>query len=76
MRPIAMSGPKNAPTVSSAWRNPKAAPRISLGVMSAMSASRGAPRMPLPTRSVKRAANTQAAVGASANTGFVSAASP
>ncbi len=47
--PTASSGPRNAPTVSSDWRSPKAAPRKSGGAMSATSASRGAPRMPLPT---------------------------
>ena len=73
---IASSGPANAPTVSSVCRKPNAAPRIGAGVSSAINASRGAPRMPLPTRSMPRAANTQAGDGASANSGFVSAASP
>jgi hypothetical protein len=73
---IASSGPANAPTVSSACRKPNAAPRTSAGVNSAISASRGAPRMPLPMRSIPRAANTQPAVGASANSGFVTAARP
>ena len=41
-----------------------------------MSASRGAPRIPLPMRSTKRAANTQATLWASGNTGLVNAASP
>lgn len=39
-----MSGPAKAPTVSSDWRSPKAAPRSSGGAMSATSASRRAPR--------------------------------
>ena len=59
MTTIASSGPRKAPTVSSDWRRPKLAPRSSGGAMSATSASRGAPRMPLPTRSMKRAATSQ-----------------
>ena len=55
MNAMARSGPRNAPTESSDWRSPYAAPRKSGGVMSATKASRGAPRIPLPTRSVKRA---------------------
>ncbi len=58
INPMAISGPAKAPTVSSAWRTPKAAPRIALGVTSATRASRGAPRMPLPIRSTTRAAST------------------
>ena len=76
MRPIASSGPRNAPATSSDCRRPKEAPRSSGGARSAISASRGAPRMPLPMRSTKRAANTQPTVCASGNTGFVKAASP
>ena len=72
----AIMGPRNAPTVSSDWRSPKLAPRISGGLMSAMSASRGAPRMPLPTRSMNRAATSQATSGASGKSGLVSAAMP
>jgi hypothetical protein len=41
-----------------------------------LSAHRGAPRMPLPTRSMKRAATSQPMAGASGNTGLVMAASP
>ena len=59
--------------VSSDCLRPKAAPRIEAGVMSASSASRGAPRMPLPTRSMKRAATTSPAPVASANSGLLSA---
>ena len=70
---VASKGPTNAPTVSSDWRRPKAAPRTAGGVMSATSASRGAPRMPLPTRSMKRAATTTPAPLARANTGLVTA---
>lgn len=44
--------------------------------MSAISASRGAPLMPLPTRSVKRAATSRSTVDASGNTGLVTAARP
>ena len=73
---IASSGPAKAPTVSSVCRKPNAAPRTRRGVSSAISASRGAPRMPLPTRSMPRAANTQPAVGASANSGFVTRREP
>ena len=76
MNNIASSGPRNAPTVSSDWRNPKLAPRSSDGVRSAMSASRGAPRMPLPSRSTKRAAVSQPMLGASGKIGLVSAARP
>jgi len=39
------------------WK-PKAAPRISGAVTSAMSASRGEVRTPFPTRSAKRSAST------------------
>jgi len=56
---MAISGPTKAPIVSSVWRRPKLAPRSSGGAMSAISASRGAPRTPLPTRSRNRAAATQ-----------------
>ena len=56
------------------WRKPNAAPRIAPGVRSAISASRGAPRMPLPIRSAKRAPKIQAMLGASAKNGFVTAA--
>ncbi len=73
IRPLASSGPAKAPTVSSAWRKPKAAPRWAGGVMSATSASRGAPRMPLPMRSTKRAATTAPSPVARANTGLVKA---
>ncbi len=73
---MARSGPRKAPTVSSDWRRPKAAPRRPSGARSATSASRGAPRMPLPTRSMKRAVTTQPIEGASGKIGFVSAARP
>jgi hypothetical protein len=73
---MASRGPAKAPIVSSAWRRPKAAPCSARGVRSATSASRGAPRMPLPTRSRNRAATTQPRVGARANIGLTSAARP
>ena len=70
---VASSGPMKAPTVSSDWRKPNAAPRWFGGVRSAISASRGAPRMPLPTRSMKRAATTIPTPEAIAKTGLVKA---
>ena len=76
IRPMASSGPMNAPTVSSDWRSPNAAPRMPGGARSATSASRGAPRMPLPTRSISRAASTMPVVVASANSGLEAAPSP
>ena len=76
MNNIASSGPRKAPTVSSDCRNPKLAPRSPDGVRSAMSASRGAPRMPLPSLSTKRAAVSQPTLGASGKIGLVSAARP
>ena len=74
--PIAATGAIIAPTVSSDWRRPNARPRISGGVSSAIIASRGAPRMPLPMRSAKRAPSTSAAPDASGNNGFDKAARP
>jgi len=76
MSAMATSGPSTAPTVSSDWRRPKLAPRSSGAVRSAISASRGEPRIPLPMRSTRRAATSQPIVGASGNTGLVKAASP
>ena len=73
---IAAIGASNAPTVSSDWRRPNARPRISGGVSSAIIASRGLPRMPLPIRSAKRAAITVAALARSGNSGLVNAARP
>ena len=57
-------------------RRPNAAPRNAGGAMSATMASRGAPRMPLPTRSIKRAVSTKSTEAASANSGFEIAPSP
>jgi hypothetical protein len=76
MMMTASSGPRNAPTVSSDWRSPNAAPRRWGGVTSATSASRGAPRMPLPTRSRTRAVTTMPMLGAIANSGLLSAPRP
>ena len=76
IRPIATSGASSAPTVSSACLRPKARPRISGGVSSAIIASRGQPRMPLPMRSAKRAAITAGALAASGNRGLDRAARP
>jgi len=69
----ASSGPVKAPIVSSACLSPNAAPRSGAGVTSATSASRGAPRIPLPIRSISRAPTTTPMPGASANSGFDSA---
>ena len=44
--------------------------------MSATSASRGAPRTPFPTRSMKRAATTHSSDAANGKMGFVKAAMP
>ena len=76
MNTMAASGPTTAPMVSSDCRRPKALPRAPGGVRSAISASRGAPRMPLPTRSTKRAAVIVTMPVASGNTGLVTAARP
>ena len=76
MNRMASSGPSTAPMVSSDWRRPKAVPRRSAGVRSATRASRGAPRMPLPTRSMKRAAVSQPMPVAKGKIGFDSAARP
>ena len=76
IRPIATSGASSAPAVSSACLRPNARPRISGGVSSAIIASRGAPRMPLPMRSAKRATISGGALVASGNSGLDRAASP
>ena len=57
-------------------RNPYAAPRTSVGVVSATKASRGAPRIPLPIRSANVALKTQFADVANGNKGLESAARP
>ena len=49
---------RRAPALSIARCRPKARPRCSGGTMSAIRASRGEVRMPLPTRSAKRIAST------------------
>lgn len=76
MNAMASNGPRNAPIVSSDWRSPKLAPRNSGGLRSATRASRGAPRIPLPTRSMKRAAISHSTVDASGKIGLVNAARP
>jgi len=48
--PTASKGPAIAPTVSSACRRPELAPRASRGLKSAISAARGAPPNPRPSR--------------------------
>ncbi len=52
--PKAISNPSTAPPVSAARWKPKASPRWRSSMLSATSASRGAVRMPLPTRSAQR----------------------
>ena len=54
----ARSGPITAPAWSAARWKPKARPRIAGSTESAIRASRGAPRIPFPTRSVTRMAST------------------
>ena len=54
----ASATPITAPVVSIARCRPKARPRASGAVESAMSASRGAVRIPLPIRSPTRATRT------------------
>ena len=59
-RPIkAKPGPITAPMLSPVRWKPKAFPRCSLGTESWISASRGAPRNPLPMRSVTRPKKTK-----------------
>ena len=55
----AMPMPRKAPKVSPARCRPKARPRCFSLTPSATRASRGAVRMPLPRRSLKRTARTQ-----------------
>jgi hypothetical protein len=52
----ARSGPSTAPTLSIARWTPKASPRRDGWLLSVISASRGAVRTPLPTRSMVRSA--------------------
>src|SRR5213592_371625 len=54
----ATSGPITAPTWSSPRCNPKARPTMGAGVTSAISASRGGVRRPLPSRSTTRRTTT------------------
>ena|SRR5215216_7126571 len=55
---MASSGPKKAPKLSPMPSNPKALPLFSSDTEDAIRASRGAERMPVPSRSRKRAAKT------------------
>ena len=72
----AIRSPVKAPAVSAARCSPKARPRRSSGVLAASSASRGAERMPLPTRSVKRTPSTPTQEFARNRNGFARADSP
>ena len=72
----AMDGPRNAPTESKACRNPNADPLSSGGVMSTMSASLGASRIPLPIRSRNRAPRITSIEVAVGNMGLVIALKP
>src|SRR5262245_51563035 len=65
----ATSGPTSAPALSAALRTPNALPRMFGSMESAISASRGALRMPLPMRSDTRMNNTSAADCATATSG-------
>ena len=76
MRPMARSGASKAPAVSNACLRPKARPRISGAVSSAIIASRGEPRTPFPIRSANRASMIIGALLASGNNGFDRAARP
>jgi hypothetical protein len=73
---MASRGPRKAPAVSKAWRRPKAAPWTQGGVMSAIIASRDAPRMPLPMRSMNLAARTDPTDPARAKNGLETAQTP
>ena len=53
-----MSGPRNAPALSPMPSSPKALPRSFSSTDAAMRASRGAVRVPAPSRSRKRPPNT------------------
>jgi hypothetical protein len=66
----AVSGPMAAPTVSSARWSPKSRPRRSGVPESAMSASRGAVRTPLPNLSATRSARTAGQPGTTASSGL------
>ena len=57
-RSAAASGPATAPALSMARWRPKARPRVAGETSEAISASRGAVRIPLPTRSANRIART------------------
>ena len=73
IKPSAISGPTTPPAVSAALWNPKARPRAAGEAASAIMASRGAERTPLPMRSRTRAPNTSGQPKARPSTGFASA---
>jgi len=70
----ATRGPITAPTWSSPRCNPKARPTKGAGVTSAISASRGGVRSPLPSRSTTRKPITCHAAAVTAMTGRTAAA--
>ncbi len=72
----AISGPAKAPAWSIARWSPNAAARRSGSIDAASSASRGAPRSPLPTRSVARTSPTCQGALANASSGRDTAPSP
>ena len=71
MQPIssrtASSGPRNAPALSPTPSSPKALPLFASSTEEAMSASRGAERVPAPSRSSKRPPNRPCQTVASAH---------
>ena len=72
----ATSGPMAAPSVSSPRWKPNARPRWRGSTESAMSASRGGLRSPLPTRSPKRSASTMGQESATASAALATAEMP
>ena len=66
-------GPMTAPRVSMVRWKPKARPCVAGSLEAAMSASRGVVRVPLPTRSTRRASRTSGQRVASARSGFARA---
>src|SRR5688572_11708119 len=69
----AMPSPRNAPSVSEARCRPKASPRCLSSTESAINASRGAVRTPLPIRSATRTPSTQPHALAKYKSGLASA---
>ena len=72
MRPTASSGPRKRPPYRATGADQRRRRGLG-GVMSAIRASRGAPRTPLPTRSTRRAVEHQPTPDATANSGLVNA---